>query len=90
MAEPYRLLLDGDPVGAAHVWTRLGCPYDAAMSLADAPDDGALRQALSIVTSLGAQPAAWIIRKRRRALGARSAVASSSARSMQHILAGTD
>ena len=77
VAEPYRLLLDGDPVAAAHAWTRLGCPYDAAVSLADAPDDQALRQALSIVTSLGAQPAAWIIRKRRRALGARPAVASS-------------
>ena len=36
VAEPYRLLLDGDPVGAATVWTRLGCPYDAAMALADA------------------------------------------------------
>jgi DNA-binding CsgD family transcriptional regulator len=36
VAEPYRLLLDGDPVGAAAVWTRLGCPYDAAMALADA------------------------------------------------------
>jgi DNA-binding CsgD family transcriptional regulator len=36
VAEPYRLLLEGDPVGAAAVWTRLGCPYDAAMALADA------------------------------------------------------
>ena len=80
VAEPYRLMLDGDPVGAAHVWTHLGCPYEAAMSLADAPGDHALRQALSIVTSLGAQPAAWIIRKRRRAPGARSAVASSPER----------
>ncbi|HEX5298919.1 MAG TPA: helix-turn-helix transcriptional regulator, partial [Streptosporangiaceae bacterium] len=36
VAEPYRLLLAGDPAGAAAVWTRLGCPYDAAMALADA------------------------------------------------------
>ena len=72
VAEPYRLLLDGDPVGAAHVWTRLGCPYDAAMALADAPDEEALREALGIVTGLGAQPAARIIRQRLRALGARS------------------
>jgi DNA-binding SARP family transcriptional activator/DNA-binding CsgD family transcriptional regulator len=36
VAEPYRLLLGGDPAGAAAVWTRLGCPYDAAMALADA------------------------------------------------------
>jgi len=36
VAEPYRLLLDGDPAGAATLWTRLGCPYDVAMALADA------------------------------------------------------
>jgi hypothetical protein len=71
VAAPYRLLLDGDLLGAAHVWIRLGCPYDAAITLAGAPDEEALRKALSIVTSLGAQPAAWIIRKRLRALGAR-------------------
>jgi len=72
VAEPYRLLLDGDLVSAAHVWTRLGCPYDAAMALADASDEEALREALRIVTSMGAQPAARIIRQRLRALGARS------------------
>ncbi len=71
VAEPYRLLLDGDPVGAAQVWTRLSCPYDTAMALADASHEVALREALSIVTSLGAQPAARIIRQRLRALGAR-------------------
>jgi len=71
-AEPYRLLLDGDPRGAAHAWTRLGCPYDAAMALADASDEEALREALSIVIGLDAQPAARIIRQRLRALGARS------------------
>ena len=72
VAEPYRLLLDGDPVGAAQVWTRLGCPYEAAMALADSPDEQALREALSIVIGLGAQPAARIIRQRLRMLGARS------------------
>jgi DNA-binding CsgD family transcriptional regulator len=36
VAEPYRLLLGGDPAGAAAAWIRLGCPYDAAMALADA------------------------------------------------------
>jgi DNA-binding CsgD family transcriptional regulator len=77
VAEPYRLLLDGDLAGAAHIWSRLGCPYDAAMTLVGASDEEALREALSIVTSLGAQPAVWIIRKRLRALGARSAPAGS-------------
>ena len=72
VAEPYRLLIDGDPVGAARAWTRLGCPYDAAMALAEAPGEEALREALGIVIGLGAQPAARIIRQRLRALGARS------------------
>jgi DNA-binding SARP family transcriptional activator/DNA-binding CsgD family transcriptional regulator/tetratricopeptide (TPR) repeat protein len=73
VAEPYRLLLDGDPAGAAAVWTRLGCPYDAAMALTDASrSEAALREALGIVIGLGAHPAARIIRQRLRALGARS------------------
>ena len=72
VAQPYRLLLDGDPAGAAQAWTRLGCTYDAAMALADAPDAGALREALGILTSLGARPAARMIRQRLRSLGVRS------------------
>jgi DNA-binding CsgD family transcriptional regulator len=71
VAQPYRLLLDGDPAEAAQAWTRLGCTYDAAMALADAPDEAALREALGILTSLGARPAARIIRQRLRSLGAR-------------------
>jgi DNA-binding CsgD family transcriptional regulator/tetratricopeptide (TPR) repeat protein len=72
IAEPHRLLLDGDPVGAARAWTRLGCPYEAALALADAPGEEALREALGIVIGLGAEPAARIIRRRLRAAGARS------------------
>ena len=82
VAEPYRLLLEDDPVGAAAVWIRLGCPYDAAMALADASGEAslreaaqtekALREALGIVIGLGAQPAARIIRQRLRTLGVRS------------------
>ena len=72
VTEPYRLLLDGDPVGAARAWTRLGSPYEAAMALADAPEEEALREALSIVIGLGAHSAAQIIRQRLRVLGARS------------------
>jgi DNA-binding CsgD family transcriptional regulator len=72
VAEPYRLLLDGDPVGAAHVWTILGCPYEAAMALVGASDEEALREALGTVTSLGAQPAARIVRRLLRTLAARS------------------
>ena len=72
VAEPYRLLLDGDQAGAAHAWARLGSPYEAAMALADMPDEEALREALSIVIGLGARAAAQVIRQRLRMLGARS------------------
>jgi ATP/maltotriose-dependent transcriptional regulator MalT len=72
VAKPYRLLLDGDPVRAAEAWTQLGCPYDAAMALAEAPDQAPLREALTILVGLGARPAALIIRRRLRELGARS------------------
>jgi DNA-binding SARP family transcriptional activator/tetratricopeptide (TPR) repeat protein len=70
-AKPYRLLLDGGPAQAAQAWTGLGCPYDAAMALADAPDQAALREALGILTSLGARPAHRIATQRLRALAAR-------------------
>jgi DNA-binding SARP family transcriptional activator len=54
VAEPYRLLLGGEPVRAAQVWTRLGCPYEAALALAAAPDQAARAEALSLLTNLGA------------------------------------
>jgi DNA-binding CsgD family transcriptional regulator/tetratricopeptide (TPR) repeat protein len=72
VAEPCRLLLDGDPVGAARAWTHLGSPYEAALALADMPDEEALREALGIVIGLGARAAAQVIRQRLRMLGARS------------------
>jgi DNA-binding NarL/FixJ family response regulator len=72
VAQPYRLLLASNPVGAAQLWTELGCPYEAAMALASAPDEAAVREALSIFTDLGASPACQIARQRLRALGARS------------------
>jgi len=59
-------------LGSAHAWTHLGSPYEAAMALADMPDEEALREALSIVIGLGARAAAQVIRHRLRMLGARS------------------
>ena len=44
-AEPYTLSIRGDWRRAAECWTELGCPYDAALALADGDDEGALRQA---------------------------------------------
>ena len=49
----------------------LGCPYEAALALADADDDDALRRALDELQRLGARPAAAIVARRLRERGAR-------------------
>ena len=72
VAEPYRLLLDGQPDRAAERWIELGCPYEAALALSGASDQASLRAALDILTGLGAAPAIRIVRRRLRSLGARS------------------
>jgi DNA-binding CsgD family transcriptional regulator len=71
LAEPYRLQLAGDHRGAAELFTTLGCPYDAALALLDAPDELALRRALDICNTLGAVATARIIRQKMRSLGIR-------------------
>jgi DNA-binding CsgD family transcriptional regulator/tetratricopeptide (TPR) repeat protein len=70
-AEPYAFELAGDWARAEELWRELGCPYDAALALADADDDEALRRALRELQRLGAQPAAAIVARRLRGRGAR-------------------
>ena len=60
-AEPYALQLAGRPTEAAEVWRKLGCPYDAALALADADDERSLRRALEKLRRLDARPAAAIV-----------------------------
>jgi DNA-binding CsgD family transcriptional regulator/tetratricopeptide (TPR) repeat protein len=69
-AEPYAAQIRGDWARAAELWTEIGCPYEAALALADADDDATLRQALETLQSLGATPAAAIAARRLRARGA--------------------
>jgi DNA-binding CsgD family transcriptional regulator/tetratricopeptide (TPR) repeat protein len=71
MAEPYAVELTGDWQRAAALWTELGCPYDAALALAGADDDAALRRSLDELRRLDAQPAAAIVARRLRKRGAR-------------------
>jgi DNA-binding CsgD family transcriptional regulator/tetratricopeptide (TPR) repeat protein len=71
VAEPYALQLAGDWERAAALWGELGCPYDAALALADADDEDALRHALDNLQRLGARPAADIVARRLRERGAR-------------------
>jgi DNA-binding CsgD family transcriptional regulator len=71
IAAPYAAGLSGDHERAAELWTDLGCPYDAALALAGADDDGALRRALVGLQPLGAQPLAAIVARRLRERGVR-------------------
>lgn len=70
-AEPYALEIGGQPERAAALWTEIGCPYDAALALAHAEDEDALRRSLAELERLGARPAAAIVARRLRERGAR-------------------
>jgi DNA-binding CsgD family transcriptional regulator len=71
VAEPYARQLAGEWRLAAQWWTKLGCPYEAALALADADDNEPLRRALAELQRLGARPAAAIVARRLRERGAR-------------------
>jgi ATP/maltotriose-dependent transcriptional regulator MalT len=71
IAEPYALLIEEDWEGAARAWERASMPYERALALASGPEE-ALREALTILESLGAGPLAAIVRHRLRELGARA------------------
>ena len=70
-AEPHALELVGEWSRAAELWRELGCPYEAALALAEAPDQEALREALEQLQELEARPAATIVARRLREHGAR-------------------
>jgi tetratricopeptide (TPR) repeat protein len=53
-AEPYAIQISGNWARAAELWTEIGCPYEAALALADADDDDALRRALDELQRLSA------------------------------------
>jgi DNA-binding CsgD family transcriptional regulator len=86
LAAPYRLLLAGDITGSAQQWQELSCPYDAALALADGADETELRQAISILTELGATSAVRLVQGRMRALGIRSVPTGPRATTRAHPL----
>jgi DNA-binding CsgD family transcriptional regulator len=69
--EPYALQLAGDWQRAADRWAEIGCPYEAALALADGADEDGLRSALTTLQELGARPAAAIVARRLRERGTR-------------------
>jgi len=71
LAEPYRLEVTGDAVGAARWWAEKSSPYEAALALAGSDEPEALRRSLDTLRRLGARPAASIVARRLRAQGER-------------------
>ncbi len=69
--EPYARQIGGDWQRAAELWAEIGCPYEAALALAEADDQEALRRALDELRRLGAEPAAAMVARRLRQRGAR-------------------
>ncbi|HEX4525630.1 MAG TPA: LuxR C-terminal-related transcriptional regulator, partial [Gaiellaceae bacterium] len=66
------LELNGDWRGAAAAWEQLGCPYEAALALAETGDPRSLQRALDQLLGLGAHPAAAIVTRRLRERGVRA------------------
>jgi DNA-binding CsgD family transcriptional regulator/tetratricopeptide (TPR) repeat protein len=64
IAEPYRLVMTGEPIAAAETWEKLGCPYERAIALSHG-DTTAQLQALGILETLGATA---VVAKLRQAL----------------------
>src|SRR5262249_945468 len=69
-AEPYAAQLRGEWQRAADLWTEIGCPYEAALALADGDAEQSARRGLDELQALGARPAATIIARRLRERGA--------------------
>ncbi len=72
LTEHHRYLLAGDGRAAATVLRDNGCPYGAALALADTGGPIELREALDELRALGARPAAARVVRRLRELGERS------------------
>jgi DNA-binding CsgD family transcriptional regulator len=70
-ALPYAWQLAGDPTRAAELWRGFGCPYEAALALADMDEEEPLRQALEELQRLDARPGASIVARKLRKSGAR-------------------
>jgi DNA-binding CsgD family transcriptional regulator len=69
--DPYVLALGGDWRAAASRWEAFGCPYEHALALGHADEEAELRHSLAALHDLGAAPAAAMVARRLRELGAR-------------------
>lgn len=69
-ADPYRYHMRGQHRRAAEAWSRIGCPYERALALADADEEDCLREGLDLLNTLGARPAARAVSRSLRDRGA--------------------
>jgi class 3 adenylate cyclase/tetratricopeptide (TPR) repeat protein len=69
---PYALQVAGDWERAAERWTDIGCPYEAALALADADQDEPVRRALAELERLGAKSAVAVVESHLEARPARN------------------
>jgi DNA-binding CsgD family transcriptional regulator len=70
-AGPHALEVAGKWAQAAAQWQQLGCPYEAALALAETDDRPAQRAAIGALQELGAKPAEAIVARRLRDRGVR-------------------
>src|SRR5437867_228684 len=71
LARPFQLELEGAWGAAAELWSEIGCPYEAALALAEADDEEALRRSLAELQRLGARPGASRVARTLRDRGVR-------------------
>lgn len=69
---PYPQEIEGNWKAAAAMWRARGRPYEEARALAESGDASELRRALAQFERLGARPAAALVTRRLRTLGARN------------------
>jgi len=72
VAQPFAFHIAGEWAEAADHWRALGCPYEDARALTESNDEAALRRALERFERLGARPAATMVVRLLRGLGAHS------------------
>jgi DNA-binding NarL/FixJ family response regulator len=84
LAEPHARVLDGDCFGAAELWDKLGCPYDAALALFDSGTEDTLREALRRFEALGATVTADLTRRDMRRRGLRAVPAGAHPTTRAH------
>lgn len=84
LAEPHTRALDGDFGGAAELWDKLGCSYDAALALFDSGTEDGLHEALQRFEALGATATANVTRRDMRRRGLRAVPAGAHPATRAH------